>query len=102
MLVEIETEEGITGWGECLCHGLQPLEIAAAFKRHAFAPLLIGRDPFDSDVLWEEMYNKSRSYGQGGAAVNAISGVNIALWDIKGKICGLPVSKLLGRSTGPR
>jgi D-galactarolactone cycloisomerase len=58
--------------------------------------MLVGRDRFDSDVLWEEMYNKSRPYGQGGAAVNAISGVDIALWDIKGKSCGLPVSKLLG------
>jgi D-galactarolactone cycloisomerase len=96
VLVELETDAGITGWGECLCHGLQPPEIAAAFIRHAYAPMLIGRDPFDSDVLWEEMYNKSRPYGQGGAAVNAISGVDIALWDIKGKSCGLPVSKLLG------
>ncbi|MGG1554074.1 mandelate racemase/muconate lactonizing enzyme family protein [Paenibacillus ferrarius] len=96
VLVEIETDEGITGWGECLCHGLQPPEIAAAFIQHAFAPMLIDRDPFDSDVLWEEMYNKSRPYGQGGAAVNAISGVDIALWDIKGKSLGLPVSKLLG------
>ncbi|WP_281890649.1 mandelate racemase/muconate lactonizing enzyme family protein [Paenibacillus sp. YYML68] len=96
VLVELETDEGVTGWGECLCHGLQPPEIAAAFIRHAFAPMLIGRDPFDSDVLWEEMYNKTRPYGQGGAAVNAISGVDIALWDIKGKSCGLPVSKLLG------
>jgi D-galactarolactone cycloisomerase len=96
VLVEIETDAGITGWGECLCHGLQPPEIAAAFIRHAFAPLLIGRDPHDTDVLWEEMYNLSRPYGQGGAAVNAISGIDIALWDIKGKSCDLPVSKLLG------
>jgi D-galactarolactone cycloisomerase len=96
VLVEIETDEGITGWGECLCHGLQPPEIAGAFIRHAFAPMLIGRDPFDSDVVWEEMYNRSRPYGQGGSAVNAISGIDIALWDIKGKSCGLPVSKLLG------
>ncbi|MBO2945462.1 mandelate racemase/muconate lactonizing enzyme family protein [Paenibacillus sp. F411] len=96
VIVEIQTDEGITGWGECLCHGLQPPEIAGAFIRHAFAPLLIGRNPFDSDVLWEEMYNKSRPYGQGGAAVNAISGIDIALWDIKGKACGQPVSRLLG------
>ncbi|KAF4323108.1 hypothetical protein G195_003896 [Phytophthora kernoviae 00238/432] len=55
VIVEIQTDEGITGWGECLCHGLQPPEIAGAFIRHAFAPLLIGRNPFDSDVLWEEI-----------------------------------------------
>jgi len=96
MIVEIVTDEGITGWGESLCHGLQPPEIAASFVQFCFKPLLIGRDPFDVEVLWEEMYNRSRPFGQGGAAVNAISGVDIALWDVIGRKLEKPVHKLLG------
>jgi len=96
MIVEIVTDEGITGWGESLCHGLQPPEIAASFVQFCFKPMLIGRDPFDVEVLWEEMYNRSRPFGQYGAAVNAISGVDIALWDIIGRTLNKPIHKLLG------
>ncbi|GMA64885.1 mandelate racemase/muconate lactonizing enzyme family protein [Alicyclobacillus fastidiosus] len=95
VVVEIITDEGITGWGECLCHGLQPPEIAAAFIQFKFRPMLLGRDPFDVEVLWEEMYNATRPFGQ-GAAVNAISGVDIALWDVIGRTVNQPVCKLLG------
>ncbi|MDF2962280.1 MAG: putative mandelate racemase/muconate lactonizing-like protein [Paenibacillus sp.] len=96
MLVEIVTDEGVTGWGESLCHGQQPPEIAASFVEFCFKPMLLGRDPFDVEVLWEEMYNRTRPYGQSGAAVNAISGVDIALWDVIGRALGKPVHKLLG------
>jgi D-galactarolactone cycloisomerase len=95
MMVEVSTDEGITGWGESLCHGLQPPEIAASFVEFCFAPMLAGRDPFDVEVLWEEMYNRTRPFG-GGAAVNAISGVDIALWDVIGRYLNRPVHKLLG------
>lgn len=95
VLIEITTDEGLIGWGESLCHGLQPPQIAAAFIEYCFRPLLLGRDPFDVEVIWEELYNRTRPFG-GGAAVNAISGVDIALWDIIGKACGKPVHKLLG------
>ncbi|WP_042143559.1 mandelate racemase/muconate lactonizing enzyme family protein [Paucisalibacillus sp. EB02] len=95
MIVEIVTDEGIVGWGESLCHGLQPPEIAASFVEHCFKPRLLGRDPFDVEVLWEEMYNATRPFG-GGAAVNAISGVDIALWDVIGRALNKPISKLIG------
>jgi D-galactarolactone cycloisomerase len=95
MIVEILTDEGITGWGESLCHGLQPPEIAASFVEFCFKPLLVGRDPFDVEVLWEELYNRTRPFG-GGAAVNAISGVDIALWDIIGRSLDRPIHKLIG------
>src|SRR5699024_4684395 len=95
MIVEIQTDEGVVGWGESLCHGLQPPEIAASFVEKCFKPLLLGRDPFDVEVLWEEMYNATRPFG-GGAAVNAISGVDIALWDVIGRALNKPVSKLMG------
>jgi len=96
VLVEIVTDQGVTGWGESLCHGLQPPEIAASFIKYCFKPLLLGKDPFDVEVIWEEMYNLSRPYGQSGAAVNAISGVDIAIWDVIGKSVNKPVSKLIG------
>ncbi|WCK54247.1 mandelate racemase/muconate lactonizing enzyme family protein [Aneurinibacillus sp. Ricciae_BoGa-3] len=96
MIVEIVTDEGITGWGESLCHGLQPPEIAASFVQFCFKDMLIGRDPFDVEVLWEEMYNRTRPFGQYGAAVNAISGVDIALWDAIGRFLNKPIHKLLG------
>jgi D-galactarolactone cycloisomerase len=95
MVVEVVTDEGVTGWGESLCHGLQPPEVAASFVEFCFKPMLIGRDPFDVEVLWEEMYNCSRPFG-GGAAVNAISGIDVALWDIIGRYLEQPVHKLLG------
>ena len=96
MIVELMTDEGITGWGESLCHGLQPPEIARTIVEVALKPILLGQDPFDVDVLWERMYNLTRPYGQKGAVPNAISGVDIAIWDCLGRALGKPVHKLLG------
>ena len=96
VIVEIVTDEGVTGWGESLCHGLQPPHIAVAFIEHVFRPILLNRSPFDVEVLWEEMYNTTRPYGQGGSAVNAISGVDIALWDVIGKTLNKPIHSLIG------
>ena len=100
VVVEVVTDEGITGWGESLCHGLQPPEVAASFVEFCYKPMLVGRDPFDADVLWEELYNRTRPFG-GGAAVNALSGVDIALWDAVGRSLSLPVHKLLGEGSAP-
>jgi D-galactarolactone cycloisomerase len=63
MIIEIITDEGVIGWGESLCHGGHPPEIAASFVEFCFKPILVGRDPFDVEVLWEEMYNRSRQFG---------------------------------------
>lgn len=91
-LVEIETSDGIVGWGEC--YG--PSAVAKAFIDTQLGPRILGRDPFDVEVLWEELYNRIKDYGQSGMAISAISGIDIALWDILGKACGKPVHKLLG------
>ena len=95
-LVEVQTDEGVTGWGEALCQGLQPPEIAAAAIQHSLKHLLVGEDPLQPEVLWHRMYHYTRDYGQKGAVVGAISGVDIALWDICGKVRKEPVAKLLG------
>jgi D-galactarolactone cycloisomerase len=95
-LVEVRTDGGITGWGEALCQGLQPPEIAAATIDQALKPLILGADPLATEVLWHRMYHHTRDYGMKGAVMGAISGVDIALWDIAGKARGEPVAKLLG------
>jgi D-galactarolactone cycloisomerase len=95
-LVEVQTDEGVTGWGEALCQGLQPPEIAAAAIHHSLKNLLVGEDPLQPEVLWHRMYHYTRDYGQKGAVVGAISGIDIALWDICGKVRREPVAKLLG------
>lgn len=95
LIVEVITDEGITGWGEGFCSGQNPL-ILQAIVENAYKPKLIGRDPFDNDVIYETLYNMSRSYGQSGSAIIALSAIDIALWDIKGKALNMPIYKLLG------
>jgi D-galactarolactone cycloisomerase len=95
-LVEVQTDEGVTGWGEALCQGLQPPQIAAAAIESALAPLLVGEDPRQLEPLWQRMYMRTRDYGMKGAVMAAISGVDIALWDLAGKALGQPLWRLLG------
>jgi D-galactarolactone cycloisomerase len=95
-LCEVLTDNGLTGWGEAFAQGLEPPEIAAAVIEHALAPLLLGADPLDTEVLWHRMYHATRDYGRKGSVVAGISAVDTALWDIAGKHHGLPIHKLLG------
>jgi D-galactarolactone cycloisomerase len=90
----IKTDEGVEGVGEALYLG--PADVAAKVIRDVFGPLLLGHDPLDTAVLWDAMYNWSRDGGQKGLPIAAMSAIDIALWDIKGKALGLPVYKLLG------
>ncbi len=95
-LLEIVTDEGISGWGEAFAQGMEPPEIAATVIDKALKPLLIGADPLDIEVLWHRMYHMTRDFGRKGSVISAISAVDIALWDISGKFHELPVYKLLG------
>jgi len=90
-IVEITSDSGLTGWGEC--YG--PARINAAIVE-ALKGRLVGRDPIATDVVWMDLYNHFRDYGQKGVVVSAISGIDIALWDLKGRHFGVPVSTLLG------
>ena len=90
-LVEVVCENGTVGWGECL----GPAAPNAAVVK-AYASALIGRNPLETERLWIELYNLLRDQGQRGLAVTALSGIDIALWDIKGKHFGAPISLLLG------
>jgi D-galactarolactone cycloisomerase len=90
-LVEIVCDDGTVGWGECL----GPAKANAAVVE-TYAAGLIGRNPLETEKLWLELYNRLRDQGQRGLTVTALSGIDIALWDIKGKHYGASVSELLG------
>lgn len=83
-VVEISTDEGITGWGEC--YG--PSAVAKTFIETQYKARVVGRDPFDVEAIWEDLYNRIKDYGTTGMAISAISGIDIALWDIMGRAVG--------------
>ncbi|WP_244497249.1 mandelate racemase/muconate lactonizing enzyme family protein, partial [Ensifer sp. Root558] len=91
VLVEIECDDGTIGWGECLGPARPNAAVVAAYT-----PWLIGQDPRQTEKLWAILYNALRDQGQRGLAVTALSGIDIALWDIKGKHYRASVSMLLG------
>jgi galactonate dehydratase len=92
-VVEIRTDAGIVGWGECLARTSSPAY--AAVVEGVLKPVLIGRNPFEAASLWRAM--RGRLTGRaGGILIESIAGVDIALWDIMGKVAGLPVHRLLG------
>jgi D-galactarolactone cycloisomerase len=95
-LVEIKTNEGIIGWGEAFCQGLEPPEISAAVIETALKPLLLNQSPLDIEVLWHKMYNNTRDFGRKGSVISGISAIDIALWDILGKYHNQPIYQLLG------
>ncbi|UZF94964.1 mandelate racemase/muconate lactonizing enzyme family protein [Bosea sp. NBC_00550] len=93
VVVEVTTSDGITGFGEGLCR--RGAAGYARFIEEAFIPRLIGKDPADRRALWKLM--RGALSGQpGGQIVEAISAIDIALWDIAGKAAGVPIHKLLG------
>jgi D-galactarolactone cycloisomerase len=94
-LVEVRTDEGLTGWGESFGPGNVALANKVIIER-VIQPLIVGRDPLDREVIWHHVYNLLRDHGQKGMAIQALSGVDIALWDLSGKITGLPLAKLAG------
>ena len=94
-LVEIETDEGITGWGECFGPG----NIALANKfivEKVIQPIIKGENPTNKEYLWHKVYNLLRDSGQKGMPIQALSGIDIALWDILSKKANLPLYQLLG------
>jgi L-rhamnonate dehydratase len=95
--VEIETDTGEIG----VCANYYGGAMACEIIRSHFRRFLIGQDPFDTARIWDQMYRASLPYGHGGLTGMAIAGVDLALWDLKGKICSQPVYRLLGGATKP-
>jgi len=95
-LVRIQTDSGLTGLGAAYSHpDLVRLIIEGNLRAH-----LLGEDPLQIEALWDKMYGLTRWYGRKGAAVSAIGGIDIALWDLRGKVEGKPVYRLLGGERG--
>jgi len=92
LIIKIETDEGIHGWGES---GLSGRELAVMGALRHYRELIIGRNPFDIGAIWQDLYRSQ--YFEGGRVLTAaIAAIDIALHDIKGKALGVPVYQLLG------
>ncbi|MBY6207199.1 MULTISPECIES: mandelate racemase/muconate lactonizing enzyme family protein [Halomonas] len=90
-LVEITCDDGTVGWGECLGPAQANAGVVATY-----ASSLIGTNPLEHEKRWLELYNRLRDQGQRGLTMTALSGIDIALWDIKGKHYGASIAELLG------
>ena len=94
-VVEIATDKGVKGYGEGGMAG------GLIVEKH-LTKLLIGKDPFDTERIWDILWRSTMYYDRAGIATNAISGVDLALWDLIGNALGMPVYKLLGGQTKER
>ncbi|WP_110635948.1 L-rhamnonate dehydratase [Salinicola salarius] len=94
-VIEIETDSGLVGLGNV---ALAPRVAKTIVDQH-LAPLILGQDPFDYEYLWQRMYRATLAWGRRGIGMAAISGVDIAIWDLMGKALDKPVFKLLGGRT---
>lgn len=92
MLLEIITDDGLSGFGESFGNAF----INKSVVENVYAQKLIGQNIFDSDKIWDEFYNTLRDNGQKGSCIEALSAIDNALWDLKGKYTHLPVYKLMG------
>ena len=95
LLVEVHTDEGLVGLGEAAHFG-GPMASTAQVIEHELKPYLVGEDPRDIERLWERMHRRAYKHARGGIVIAAISGIDIALWDLRGKMANMPVWRLLG------
>ena len=95
VLIKITASDGIVGWGET--YGIVAPQAVVSIVGDVLGPLLIGREPVDIPAIWDDLYALMRVRGHwGGFFTDAIAGVDIALWDLAGKMAGKPVVELLG------
>jgi len=95
VLIKLTTEQGLVGWGESF--GVVSPQTVSSILRDVAIPLIRGRDPHDVIAINEDIYNAMRVRGFfGGFYVDALAGLDMALWDLRGKLTGLPICKLLG------
>ena len=94
LLVRVDTDGGVTGWGEGFGHRIFPATKAALDT--LIGPMCVGRDPTAIAALVDELQRNLTGVGRNGPAMYALSAIDIALWDIGGKLAGLPLYRLLG------
>jgi L-alanine-DL-glutamate epimerase-like enolase superfamily enzyme len=96
LLVKVLTDQdGLHGWGESAMWG-GPHSVTETLILDEIAPLMIGEDPCRPEFLWEKVYQSTYYHGRKGAVIAALSGLDIALWDIMGKVAGQPLWRLFG------
>lgn len=95
VFVEVSTDEGVTGWGEITGTSAIANRSVCAALRHV-SDLVSGDDPRLIEMIWNKIFRSFTYMGSRGATTNIISGIDIALWDIRGKVLGLPISELFG------
>lgn len=100
LLVRVETEDGLVGWGEAFGHAAIPATKAALDS--IVAPLVVGRDAGDINAITRQVLHGVHLLGRNGPFVYAFSGIEMALWDLLGKRCGQPVWRLLGGGNAGR
>ncbi|MBI3667848.1 MAG: mandelate racemase/muconate lactonizing enzyme family protein [Acidobacteria bacterium] len=100
-LVKVEAEDGTAGWGECISQFPESALAVKTIVERGYAPLLKGEDPIDVERLWHKMLGRIWWYGPQGIAAFGVSAVDMALWDLKGKLLGLPLCRLLGARLHP-
>ncbi|MBX6322690.1 MAG: L-rhamnonate dehydratase [Rhodospirillaceae bacterium] len=98
LVVEIACEDGTVGIGNA---ALAPPAVKTVIDTY-LRPLVMGQDPMNGEHLWQSMYRRTMAWGRKGLGMTAISAVDLALWDLKGKLKGEPVFRLLGGRTKPR
>lgn len=100
VIIRIETDAGITGWGEVDSSPYIVKEIIECPPSHivcrGLRDVVVGQDPFDVEKIWNDMYHASFYYGRRSVGIHAMSGIDMAIWDIIGKAAGRPVCKMLG------
>ena len=95
-LVKITTDDGQVGWGEAITQFAEA-SLATRAIVDGMAELVVGRDPIDTNVIWHALKDRAWWYGYGGGIASyAISAIDMALWDLKGQVLGVPVVQLLG------
>jgi L-rhamnonate dehydratase len=99
-VVLVHTDQGVSGLAEVDSVPSVIRAIVDAPRSHTHAmglkPILVGKDPSNVEALWDEMYDATSYYGRRGAVIHAISAVDIALWDLRGKVLGKPLAEILG------
>jgi len=95
LLVELGTDDGEVGIGESAIYG-GPASVVETMIHDELAPRILGKDPTKPEWLWQVMMGRSHQHGDGGVLPAAVSGLDIAMWDLMGRKSGLPLYRLLG------
>src|SRR5262249_54248024 len=96
LVLRVETDDGLVGWGECFSNNLTIQRALAALLEDAVAPAALGRDAGNIGALVHDIQHGLAFFGRNGLIMNAIAALDIALWDLAGKRAGQPLHRLFG------